>query len=137
LDADKAGVRIAVVRNHASTLELSRQLKHAEMIPVEVPDQAFELVQSGRADAYASPRPPILEYSARLPGSRVLDDHYGANLQAIAVPKDRAPRLAFISAFVEEAKASGLLRQIIERAGERGMEVAPAEVVTGTTPPAR
>jgi polar amino acid transport system substrate-binding protein len=134
LDADKPGIRIAVVRNHASTLELSRQLKHAEMIPVEVPDQAFELVQSGRADAYASPRPPILEYSARLPGSRVLDDHYGANLQAIAVPKDRAPRLAYISAFVEEAKASGLLRQIIERAGERGMEVAPTEVVTGTTP---
>jgi hypothetical protein len=38
---------------------------------------------------------------------------------------------------VEEAKASGLLRQIIERAGERGMEVAPAEVVTGTTPAGR
>jgi hypothetical protein len=51
------------------------------------------------------------------------------------VPKDQAARLAYISEFLEAAKASGLVKQAIERAGEHGMEVAPSHeppVVTGT-----
>jgi polar amino acid transport system substrate-binding protein len=136
-DADKPGIRIAVVRNHASTLALNRILKHAETIGVEIPDEAFELVRSGKADAYASPRPPILDYAAKLPGSRVLDDRYGANLQAMAVAKDQTGRLAYVSAFVEEAKASGLLQRTIDGAGQRGIQVAPSEDLTSGIPPRR
>jgi len=55
------------------------------------------LVRSGKADAYASPRPPILEYARQLPGSRVLDGHYGANIQAFALQKGQTGRLAFIT----------------------------------------
>jgi polar amino acid transport system substrate-binding protein len=138
-DADQAGIRIAAVRSHASTQTLSRILKHAEMVVVEIPDEAFELVRTGRADAWASPRPPLLEYATRLSGARVLDDHYGANLQSMAVPKSQAGRLAYISEFLEEAKASGLVQRAIERAGERGIEVAPLEspILTGTVPAAK
>ena len=124
-DADRPGIRIAVVNNHISTLTLNRIRKHAELVGVEIPDEAFELLRSGRADAWASPRPPLLEYSPKLPGSRVLDDRYGANIQAMAVAKGQAGRLAYISAFIEEAKASGLVEQAIARAGERGVQVAP------------
>jgi polar amino acid transport system substrate-binding protein len=106
-EVDKAGVRIAAVRNHASTLALRRVVKHAEIVDVEIPDEAFELLRSGRADAWASPRPPLLEYAPKLAGARVLDGHYGENLQSMAVPKDRAERLAYISEFLEAAKASG------------------------------
>jgi polar amino acid transport system substrate-binding protein len=63
----------------------------------------------------------LLEYSTQLPGSRVLDDRYGANLAAMAVPKDQAGRIAYISEFIEEAKASGLVQRAIERAGLRGL----------------
>jgi polar amino acid transport system substrate-binding protein len=130
VDVDKPGVRIAVVRNHVSTLALERILKHAELIGVDIPEAAFELVRTGKVDAYASPRPPILEYAEQLPGARVLGDRYGANLQGIAVAKDRVTRLAYVSAFVEEMKASGFVQQIIDRAGERGIQVAPAEDLT-------
>jgi polar amino acid transport system substrate-binding protein len=134
-DVDKAGVRIAVVRNHASTLALSRILKHAETVGGEIPDDAFELVRNGKAHAWASPRPPLLEYAAKLPSSRVLDGRYGENLQAIAVPKDQTGRLAYIGEFVEEAKASGLVHGAIARAGERGIEVAPpGDPVAATSP---
>jgi polar amino acid transport system substrate-binding protein len=138
-DADKAGIRIAAVRTHASTLALSRIIKHAEIVSVDIPDEAFELIRSGRADAWASPRPPLLEYALRLAGARVLDDHYGANLQSMAVPKNQAGRLDYIDEFLEEAKASGLVQKAIERAGERGMEVAPGEnpILTGTIPGAK
>jgi polar amino acid transport system substrate-binding protein len=133
-DVDKAGTRIAAVKSHASTITLGRIIKQAEMVTVEIPDEAFELIRSGRADAWASPRPPLLEYAPKLPGARVLDDRYGENLQAIAVAKDQTVRLAYASEWVEAAKASGLIQRAIERAGERGIEVAPPDVVTGTTP---
>jgi polar amino acid transport system substrate-binding protein len=120
-------------------LALSRILTRAEIVTVEIPDEAFALIRSGRADAWASPRPPLLEYVSQLPGARVLDDHYGANLQSMATPKNQPGRLAYISAFLADAKASGLVQRAIERAGERGIEVAPQddEILTGTVPAAK
>jgi polar amino acid transport system substrate-binding protein len=137
-EIDKPGLRIAAVRNHASTLALRRVVKQAAIVEVEIPDEAFELIQSGRADAWASPRPPLLEYATKLAGARVLDDRYGANLQSMAVPKDQTGRLAYISEFLEAARGSGLVKRAIERAGEHGMEVVPVEAppVTGTVAPA-
>jgi len=44
---------------------------------------------------------------------------------AMAVPKGRAGRLAYIGDFIQEAKASGLVQRAIERAGLRGVQVAP------------
>jgi polar amino acid transport system substrate-binding protein len=123
-DMDRPGLRIAAVRDHASTLALARIVKHAKLIDAETPDAAFELLRSGRADVWASVRPALLDYAAKLSGSQVLDDSYGANFPALVVPKGRGERLAYASAFVEQAKASGLMQQAIERAGRPGYRVA-------------
>jgi polar amino acid transport system substrate-binding protein len=124
-DADRAGIRIAVVRDHASTLTLSRMFKHAQLMYAATPDPTFELLRTGQAEAFASIRAVLLAYSSKLPGSRVLEDHYGANLLGMVVPKGQTARLAYISEFVEQAKASGLVQQAIERAGLPGHQVAP------------
>jgi polar amino acid transport system substrate-binding protein len=126
-DADRAGVRIAAVSHHASTLSLSRILKHAQLVYAATPDPTFELLRSGQAEAFASVRGVLLEYSAKLPGSRVLDEHYGANLVGMVVPKGQAARLAYISEFIEQAKASGLVQHVIERASLPGYKMAPAK----------
>lgn len=123
-DADCPSTRIAVVRNHASTLCLNRVRKHAELISAETPDLAFDLLRSGDADAWESTRPALLEFSARLSGSRVLDDCFGANFTAMAVPQGQSGRLAYISEFIEEAKASGLVQRAINDSGWRGVRVA-------------
>ena len=122
-DADRSAVRIAVVRDHASTLALKRVLKNAETVSADTGDAALDLVRTGQADAWATPRFSATASSARLPGSRVLEDRYGANFIALAVPKDQAGRLAYFTEFVEEAKASGLVQRAIERASLRGYEV--------------
>jgi polar amino acid transport system substrate-binding protein len=116
-DADRAGVRIAAVRNHASAVTLGRHLQNAEVVFGDTPDPTFGLLRTGSVDAMASARNTLLIYGPRLPGSRVLDDYYGANLNRIVVPKGEADRLAYINEFVEWAKASGFLRQAIDRAG--------------------
>jgi len=126
-DADRPGVRIAVVRHHLSTLALGRLLKHAELVYAETPEPAFDLLRTGRAEAWASVGFALQEYSTRLPGSRVTEGRYGANLLAMAVAKDRAERLAYVTEFVEEIKASGLAQRAVERSGFRGLHVAAAE----------
>jgi polar amino acid transport system substrate-binding protein len=121
-DADRPGVRIAVVHAHASTLALTRIRKQAELVSVDTPDSAFDLLRTGRVDAWASARLALVEYSAQLPSSRVLEDRYGANRPAVVVAKGQAARLAYISEFIEEIKASGFVQQAITRSGWRGVQ---------------
>lgn len=123
-DADRRGVRVAVVRGHASTLALARMCERAELVNSDTPDSAFDLLRTRRADAWASIRPALLDYSARLAGSRVLDDSYGANLPAMVVAKGQAARLAYISEFIQDAKASGLVQRAVDEAGAPGIRVA-------------
>jgi len=125
-DLDRPGVRIAVVNKHASTLALSRIIKQATLVGADSPAAAFELLRSGEADAMASVRPALIELAEKLAGAAVLPDRYGANVLTIAVAKGEAGRLAYFNAFVADAKASGLVQRAIERAGWRGVQVAPA-----------
>ena len=122
-DADKPGVRIAAVNGHASTLTLSRMLKHARLVYAATPDPTFEIMRKGDAEAFASVRPVLIGYSKKLPGSRVIEDHFGANLVGLVVSKGQTARLAYLTEFVEQAKATGLVQQAIDRAGLPGHKV--------------
>src|SRR6266496_601642 len=123
-DADRPGTRVAVVRAHASTLTLTRLRRQAELVRVDTPDSAFDLLRKGRVDAWASARQVLVDYSAQLPGSRVLKDRYGVNRAAVVVAKGQTARLAYINDFIEEIKASGFVKQAIRRSGWRGIRVA-------------
>jgi len=123
-DADRPGIRIAAVRNHASTNELVRQIRHAEFVYADTPEQTLALMRDAKADVMASTRLVLLAFSATFPGARVLTDRYGANINRMVVPKGKADRLAYANEFVEETKASGAVQQFIERGGTRGVTVA-------------
>jgi len=125
-DADNPGFRIAAVYEHASTLALDRILKRAKTIAAETPDAAFDMLRHGRVDAWASVRPALLDYSNRLPGSRLIEGQFGANLAAMVVAKGKTARLAYISEFIENAKSSGLMQRAIDRSGKAGYQVPPA-----------
>jgi polar amino acid transport system substrate-binding protein len=123
-DADQPGIRVAVTRKSVEEIILRRSLKRAELRDVDTIAAGFDLLRAGNADLLAAPRPALLQFSSRLPGSRVLEDRFHTAFGAMAVPKGQAGRLAYISEFVEEAKASGVVQQAIERAGVRGVQVA-------------
>jgi polar amino acid transport system substrate-binding protein len=124
-DMDQPGTRIAVPRGDASDLRLTRILKHAELVRLDSIAAAIEMVHGGKVDAYAAPRSLLLALSNKAPGSRVLDDGF-ANISFVAmVPKDKGGRIAYVSDFIEEAKATGLVKQTIDDANLRGLQVAP------------
>lgn len=112
-ELDRPGRRVAAVRLHASTLALGRVLEHAEQMVTDTAAEAFDLLSAGHVHAWASIRPLLIEYSRALPGSQMLADSYGANLPALVVPQGQAARLAYVSDFVEQARASGLLETLL------------------------
>ncbi len=124
-DVDRPGVRIAAVRGHASTIALLRLLKQAQPVYADTYDPTFELLRSGNADAFASIREILIQYSAQLPGSRVLEDSYLTNSAGIAVAKGNAGRLSFFTDALNELKRSGSLKRMVDDAGLRGVEVVP------------
>ncbi len=101
---DQTGVRIAVPRGDVSELYLSRILKRAELVRTDTMAAALDLLRTGRADARAAPRLVLLEGSAQLPGSRVLEGRFGVISFAALVPKGHAGRLAYVSEFIEEVR---------------------------------
>jgi polar amino acid transport system substrate-binding protein len=125
-DADHPGVRIAVTRHSVEDFALTRKLTHAEVVRVDTIGAGFDVLHAGTVAVLAIPRPTALQFAARLPGSRVLEDRFHAVFHGIAVPKGQAERLAYVSTFIEEAKASGLVQRAVEHAGLRGVQVAPA-----------
>ena len=126
-DADQTGIRIAVPRGDAVDLALSRLLKQATLVRVDNQAAGVALLRAGQVSAYAAPRPVLLELSARLPGSHVIEEAFATTTFAAFVPKGHAGHLAYVSEFLEEAKASGAVQQFIERTGLRGFKVAPSK----------
>lgn len=126
-DADQPDIRIAVPRGDGSDLFLTRTLKHARLVRTENHAAALELLRNGGADAKASPRFVLATEASGLPGARLLEGGFADISYAAIVPKGRTARLAYINGFVEEAKASGLIKNIIASLGLQGITVAPAE----------
>ena len=86
---------------------------------------AFELLATGRVEALAGLRQALVALAGKLPGSRILDGRFMAVQQAVGIPKGRDAGLAYLRAYVEEAKASGMVARSIEKTGFRGVAVAP------------
>jgi polar amino acid transport system substrate-binding protein len=116
-DVDRASVRVAGVENTATARAAQASLKAVTMTLVKTADELFDLLQSGRADAIALSRESLFTLAAKLPGSRVLDGGYFNSYVAVAVPKGRPAALAYASAFVDAAIASGSVRRALDRIG--------------------
>jgi len=124
-DADQPGIRIGAPRGDAVDLRLTRIVKQAELVRVDNQAAGADLLRTGRIHTYAAPRPALLGMSAQLSGSHVLEDSFATISFAAVVPKGHDGNLAYVGEFLEEAKASGLIKSFIERAGLRGMKVVP------------
>jgi polar amino acid transport system substrate-binding protein len=81
------------------------------------------MLAAGQLEAYATNKAALFELSDHLPGSRVLQDRWGEENFAAAVPKGREQGAHFLRAFFDDARSEGLINGAVERAKMRG--VAP------------
>jgi len=126
-DLDRPGVRVAGEANTTTIRAAARALKLATIVPVPSVGEAIDMLRNGKVDAFALGREALAPYQEEIPGSRILDGHLHATGIAIAVPKNRPAALAHVSAFLQDAKASGLIRKVFDGQGQRSATIAPAE----------
>jgi polar amino acid transport system substrate-binding protein len=125
-DVDREGVRVAVAEKSAFDLWLQRNIKHARLVHASGLDASFDLFVKDKLEALSGLRPKLMQDVQKVPGARVLDGQFMAVQQAIGTPKARQAGARYLSAFVEEAKASGFVAEAIARNGVQGVSVAPA-----------
>jgi polar amino acid transport system substrate-binding protein len=128
-DLDHAHVKVIGIANTTTIRGTARALPSATLIAAASVAEAMEMLRDGRGDAVSLSRDVLRAYLGRIPGARLLDGHLHAAGIAVAVAKGRPAALAHVSAFMEEAKASGLVRQAFDRAGLQQDAVAPAAAV--------
>jgi polar amino acid transport system substrate-binding protein len=124
--ANAAGVRIVGVKDTATFRASNRESPKATHIAVAGVDAAVDLLRSGGADAVALGRASLGGLVQKLPGARILDGGILNSTTAVALPKGKPAALAYVSAFIEEAKASGLVRRAFDAIGLKAEQVAPA-----------
>jgi polar amino acid transport system substrate-binding protein len=128
-EVDRAGVRVIGISNTTTARAAARSLKNTTVTGVSTTEELLALLRDGKADAVALSRESLTGLSARFPGSRVLDGHFQATGVAIAVPKNHRVSLAFVSALIEDLKASGFVRRALDDAGLKDAVIAPPGVL--------
>lgn len=125
-DVDRDGVRISISARSAYDLYLERTLKHATLLRVEGIEASWKQFESQKLDALAGLLPRLVQDVEKMPGARILEGRFTAIQQAIGTPKGRSAAAAYLRAYAEEAKASGMVAEAIARHKVRGVSVAAA-----------
>ena len=128
-EVDRDGVRIAVAAKSAYDLFLGRTVQRARLVRVEGIDASFKLFVADKLEALAGLKPRLVIDAQALPGARILEGRFTAIQQAIGAPRGRDTAAQYLRDFIEDAKASGLVAQAMEKHGVRGVSVAPGAPV--------
>ena len=125
-EVDREGVRIGVYGRSAYGLWLADNIKNAELVKTDGVDASFDIFVEQGLEALAGLRPRLVTDVQQLPGARILDGQFSAVQQAIGTKPERTAAAAFLREFVEEAKASGLVANLLEKHDVQGqLTVAP------------
>ncbi len=124
--ANAAGVRIGGVANTATFRTSNKTAPNATHVSFDKTDAAVAALKDGQVDALAFSRESLTGLAPKVPGSRILDGGFLNSTTSVAVPKGKPQALAYATEFIEEAKASGLVRQAFDAMGLTSSVVAPA-----------
>ena len=128
-EVDSANVRIAVAKGSAYDLFLTRTLKNAQLVRFGNGNEALDKFVADKLEAAAGVKQPIVAYAKSHPGLRVIQQRFMAIEQAMGTPRARlqgreaAPR--YLTAFIEELKASGFVADALKRHNQPDAAVAP------------
>ena len=124
-EVDRAGMRVVGIANTTTIRAAARTLKNTTVIAAPSIGDAMAMMTGGKADAFALSRDSLPPFVAQLPGSRMVEGGFQFTGVAIAVPRARPDALAYVTAFLEKAKNSGVMRGAFNRAGLQHLMVAP------------
>ena len=129
-EVDHPGTRVVVGRGSAYDLYLTRALQQARLVRAPTSPAVVDQFLAEGQEVAAGVRQQLQADMARFaatgaPALRLLPDRFMVIEQAMAVPKGRLAAQAWLSAFIEEMKASGFVADSLRRHGIEGAAVAP------------
>jgi len=113
-EVDRKGVRIAVSARSAYGLWLENNIKNATLMAISGLDAAFNKFRDEKLEVLAGLRPGLLKDIEKMPGATILPDKFSAVQQAVGTAKPNKAGAEYLAAFVEQAKKSGLVANLIE-----------------------
>jgi polar amino acid transport system substrate-binding protein len=125
-DADAKGIGLGGVANTATFRAAKKATPSATHIDFSGVDAAVAAMREGKIEAIALSRESLSGLLGKIAGARILDDAFLNSSTAVCVPKGKPAALAYVSEFIEEAKASGLVRKALDEMGLKASQVAPA-----------
>ena len=117
-DVDHVGTRIAVGKNAAYDLYLSRTLTKAELVRAPTTSGAVDLFLSDSLDLAAGIKTALHAFAENRPDLKILDGAFMEIKQAIGVPRSSDVAIPFLNQFVEEMLTSGFIRDRLEASGQ-------------------
>jgi polar amino acid transport system substrate-binding protein len=127
-DADRTGIKIGAVEANSPTIYLQQHLKNAKVVTwtVQPPyDELLKKFATAEVDAFAGNRARLVEAAARYPGLRVTRDNFAEMEQNIVVQKGDSLKLKAVNDFLDEARASGFLKDSLIRSKLAGVDAPP------------
>lgn len=134
-DVDRSGVKVIGIAGTTTIRTSTRLLKNTVPAPVASVDEALAMMRDGRADAFALTHDTLAALAPKVPGARILDGAFHRIDIAVAVPKGRLQALAYVTRWMEDAKASGTVRSAFDRHGFQAARVAPASAAPPVVKP--
>ncbi len=124
---DQAGTTVAVGKGSAYDLFLTRELKNATIVRIPTSPAVVQAFLDQNLAVAAGVKQQLEHDAQKAGGLRILEQRFMVIRQAMGVPKNRGEEAAsYLSAFVEEMKASGFVAASLTRHGIEGAIVAKA-----------
>lgn len=124
-EVDRAGTRVVVGRGSAYDLYLTRELKAATLVRAPTSPAVTDVFLKDNLEVAAGVKQQLEADARRVGGVRLLPGRFMVIEQAMGVPKGRTAAQAWLSAYIEEMKASGFVGNALKRHGIEGAAVAP------------
>jgi polar amino acid transport system substrate-binding protein len=112
---------LGVPKGSSSQSVLGTKLDRTTIVGVDSLEQAQRMLTAGELDGFATNKGILFELNARLNGFKVLDDRWGLENLAIAIPKGRSSAMPFLLDFTRRQRQTGSIDAYAQRSGLRGI----------------
>ena len=125
-EVDRPGNRIAIGNGSVYDLYLTREIKAATLLRAPTSPTVVDFFVAQNLEVAAGVKQQLQADAKRLPSLRLLDGRFMVIQQAMGLPRGRDASAKYLTAFIEEMKASGFVAAALASNGIEGAAVAPS-----------
>ncbi len=124
-EVDREGIRVAVGNKSAYDLFLTRELRRAKIERAPTSPAVVDYFLAHGLDVAAGVKQQLEMDAKRVGNVRLLPGHFMVINQAMGMARGKEAGAGYLTAFVEEMKASGFVAAALKRHDIEGASVAP------------